>query len=212
MSAVKSKRPRRFSTLRIFANEDASTGLEGHLVRMIGLTALLALAIAAAPAYAAEYTDCNKETSKEGGGNGIQVCTQLINTGRWKGLELARLYSNRSLAYTKAEKLDSALADADRAIRISPDYVFAYDNRGEIKRMRGDFDSAIVDFNTAIRLDPEFLAAYLDRGTTFNQMGNRKSARADFQTVLDMKGKDRAVDKWAKTRAQELLDELGSGD
>ncbi len=104
------------------------------------------------------------------------------------------------------------MADADRAIRISPDYVFAYDNRGEIKRMRGDYDSAVADFNTAIRLDPEFLSAYLDRGSTFKEMGNRKSARADFQTVLDMKGKGRAVDGWAKKRAQELLDELGSGD
>jgi tetratricopeptide (TPR) repeat protein len=179
-------------------------------VRNIVLGLLLAIVAAVAPARAAEYTDCNKETSKDGGGNGIAVCTGLINSGRWKGLELARLYSNRSLAYTKAEKLDQALADADRAIRISPDYVFAYDNRGEIKRMRGDYDSAIVDYNTAIRLDPDFLAAYLDRGSTFKEMGNRKSARADFQAVLDMKGKGRAVDEWAKKRAQELLDELGS--
>lgn len=179
---------------------------------MIVWAALLAVAAAATPADAAEYTDCNKETSKDGGGNGVAVCTQLINSGRWKGLELARLYSNRSLAYTKADKLDQALADADRAIRISPDYVFAYDNRGEIKRMRGEYDAAIVDFNMAIRLDPDFLAAYLDRGTAFKEMGDRRSARADFQTVLDMKGKGRAVDEWAKQRARELLDELGSGD
>src|ERR1043166_1527131 len=130
----------------------------GDIVRILVLTAFLAIA-AAMPAGAAEYTDCNKETSKDGGGKGIAVCTQLINSGRWKGLELARLYSNRSLAYTKAEKLDQALADVDRAIRISPDYVFAYDNRGEIKRMRGEYDAAIVDFNMAIRLDPDFLAA-----------------------------------------------------
>jgi len=179
-------------------------------VRIVVLAVLVSALAAATPARAAEYTDCNKETSKDGGGNGVAVCTGLINSGRWKGLELARLYSNRSLAYTKAEKLDQALADADRAIRISPDYVFAYDNRGEIKRMRGDFDSAIVDFNTAIRLDPEFLAAYLDRGSTFKEMGNRKSARADFQTVIEMKGKGRAVDEWAKKRAQELLEELGN--
>ena len=58
----------------------------------------------------------------------------------------------------------------------------------------------------------ELVAAYLDRGTAFKEMGNRGSARADFQTVLDMKGKGRAVDEWAKKRAQELLDELGSSD
>jgi tetratricopeptide (TPR) repeat protein len=182
-------------------------------VRTIVLAALLAIMTASPPAHAADqYTDCNKETSKDGGGNGVAVCTRLINSGRWKGLELARLYSNRSLAYTKAEKLDQALADADRAIRLSPDYVFAYDNRGEIKRMRGDYASAIGDFDTAIRLDPDFLAAYLDRGTAFKAMGNAKSARADFQAVLDMTGKGRAVDEWAKTRARELLDDLGKDD
>jgi tetratricopeptide (TPR) repeat protein len=177
-------------------------------MRIIVLTAFLALA--SLPAHAAEYTDCNKETSKDGGGNGVAVCTQLINTGRWKGLELARLYSNRSLAYTKADKLDQALSDADRAIRISPDYVYAYDNRGEIKRMRRDYDGAIQDFNKAIELDPDFLAAYLDRGTAFKEMGDRNTARADFQAVLDRPGKGRAVDKWAKERAQVLLDELGN--
>jgi tetratricopeptide (TPR) repeat protein len=178
-------------------------------VRTVILTAFLAIA-AAMPAGAAEYTDCNKETSKDGGGKGIAVCTQLINSGRWKGLELARLYSNRSLAYTKAEKLDQALADADRAIKISPDYVFAYDNRGEIKRMRGEYDAAIADYNMAIRLDPDFLAAYLDRGTALKEKGDRQGARADFQTVLKMQGKGRAVDEWAKKRARELLDELGN--
>ena len=179
-------------------------------MRIIVLAALLTVIAASPPAHAADqYTDCYKASSEEGGGDGVAICTRLINSGRWKGLELARLHSNRSLAYIKAEKLDFALSDADRAIRISPDYVFAYDNRGEIKRMRGDYDSAIVDFNTAIRLDPNFLAAYIDRGTTFKAMGNTKSARADFRTVLEMSGKGRAVDEWAKTRARELLDELG---
>jgi tetratricopeptide (TPR) repeat protein len=181
-------------------------------VRIIVLAALLAITAASLPAHGAEYTDCNKAASEDGGGDGVAVCTRLINSGRWKGLELARLYSNRSLAYTKADKLDLALADADRAIRISPDYVFAYDNRGEIKRMRGDYASAIVDFNTAVRLDPDFLAAYLDRGSTFKAMGNAKSARADFQTVLNMQGKGRPVDEWAKKRARELLDDLGKDD
>ena len=96
------------------------------------------------------------------------------------------------------------------AIRIAPDYVFAYDNRGEIKRMRKDYDGAIVDYNKAIQLDPEFVAAYLDRGSAFKEMGNRKSARADFQAVLDMKGKGRPIDEWAKKRARELIDELGT--
>src|ERR1043166_726163 len=210
MSPAKSKRADRrradfqrsgFSLRRSIENARSrpapagATKPRGHRVRRIVLAAFLAI-VAATPAGAAEYTDCNKETSKDGGGKGIAVCTQLINSGRWKGLELARLYSNRSLAYTKAEKLDQALADVDRAIRISPDYVFAYDNRGEIKRMRGEYDAAIVDFNMAIRLDPDFLAAYLDRGTAFKEMGNRKSARADFQTVLDMKGKGGGVDEW----------------
>ena len=180
-------------------------------MRTIMLAAFLAIAAADFPAHAADqYTDCSKEAGKDDGGDAGAVCGRLISSGRYKGVELARLYSNRALGYTKADKLDLALADVNRAIQIDPKYVFAYDNRGEIKRLRKDYDGAIVDYNKAIQLDPEFVAAYLDRGTAFKEMGNRKSARADFQAVLDMKGKGRPIDVWAKNRARELLDELGN--
>jgi hypothetical protein len=50
---------------------------------VIVLTALVASVAAATPAHAAEYTDCNKETSQDGGGNGVAVCTLCVPKTRF---------------------------------------------------------------------------------------------------------------------------------
>jgi tetratricopeptide (TPR) repeat protein len=107
---------------------------------------------------------------------------------------------------------EDSMADLDRALKLVPYYNYALNQRGEVWRLKGEFDKAIVDFNAAIRADPDFLAAYLDRATAFKDMGNRKSARADYKAVLDLPGKGRAIDRWAKDRARTLLDELGADD
>lgn len=176
------------------------------------LAAATLLDVARMPAFSLDYLDCNTEASKEQGGRGVEVCSQLIATRRWTGLELARLYSNRSLAYQKRDKLDLALDDANQAIKLAPNYVYAYDNRAEIKRMRKQYDAALADFGTAIRLDPEFLSAYYDRGETYREMGDRKRARADYETVGRLPGKGRSIDVWAKDKAREALAALGAGD
>ena len=47
---------------------------------------------------------------------------------------------------------DGAIADYNQAIKINPNYALAYNNRGNIKRTKGDIDGAIADFDRAIKL------------------------------------------------------------
>ena len=180
-------------------------------MRIVVLAAMLALTALVRPAYAFEFLDCFKAATANSEDK-IHICTRLINTGRWKGKDLATLLGNRALGYLKDGNYEDSMTDLDRALALVPNYNYALDQRGEVWRLKGEYDKAIVDFNAAIRADPDFLAAYLDRATAFKNMGNRKSARADYQAVIDLPGKDRAIDRWAKDRARKLLDELGKDD
>jgi tetratricopeptide (TPR) repeat protein len=160
----------------------------------------------AADDYLACY-NATKDTSKTE--NSIAICTRLIDSGRWNGLELARLISNRAATYILAKKLDLAMADLDRVVAIAPDYVFAYDHRGDVWRLRGNNDKAIAEYTKAIKIDPNFLSAYYDRGQIYEAIKDLDKARADYQTAVDKPGDGRPLDAWAKDQARKALDRLG---
>jgi tetratricopeptide (TPR) repeat protein len=180
-------------------------------MRLFFVSIVLALVALSRPVYADDdYRDCFKaSTDAKQTDGGIAICTRLIKTGRWNGLDLARLISNRAALYIKAEKLDLAMADLDRVVAITPDYVFAYDNRGEVWRLRGNNEKAILEYDKAIKIDPNFLSAYYDRGQTYEAMKDNAKARADYQATLDTPGSGRPIDTWAKDQARKALDRLG---
>ena len=60
--------------------------------------------------------------------------------------------------------LDGALADFNKAIELKPDYVNAYDARGNVRSKKGDLDGALADYNKAIGLNPTNFNAYDNRG------------------------------------------------
>jgi tetratricopeptide (TPR) repeat protein len=173
------------------------------------LACTFAVALMALPARAEEYSDCYRATTdKSLTERGVDICTRLIDSGRWKGEELAQLFNNRGLLYIKLDKLDLAINDLRQALKNNPKDAHAYDNLGDIWYTRRDYDKAVVEYNNAIRVDPTFIGAYYNRGRAFEAMGNLRSARADYQAVLDMPSQDRAIDRWAKGKARDALDRL----
>jgi len=94
-------------------------------------------------------------------------------------------------------------------VRADPTYPFAYDNRGDVWRLRKQFDRAIVEYNEALRRDPDFISSYVNRGMAFEEMGNKLSAKADYEAVLKMPNKGRPIDKWAREMAESQLKKLG---
>lgn len=178
---------------------------------LAGLFAIIG--VAGAPVHAADvYTDCYKYTTDDAAvAKGITVCTRLINSGRYKGEDLARLMGNRANGYIKQKKYDLALADAKRSISIKPDYVFSYDHLGEVLRLKGDTAGALEAYATALRLDPTFIAAHYDRGVLYEQQGDVQKAKAEYERTLSEPGKNRPLDDWAKREAQKALDRLARG-
>lgn len=177
-------------------------------LRVIVASLIIAISGAAsAPAVADTDELCFKATLETKGDNAIRLCGSFISSKKPTGQTLARALNNRGLGHMKNNQLDRAMEDFNHALRISPKYVFALDNRADVWRLKGQLDRAIADYNEVIRIDPKFASAYVNRGQAFADLKNFESARADYRTALAQKG-DRAIDNWARKRARTLLDEL----
>ena len=74
-----------------------------------------------------------------------------------------------------------AVADYTSAIRLMPDYVDAYNNRGLSKFALGDNKSAAEDYCKAIELNPEYADAYYNYGIVKYEMGDTKGACAEWE-------------------------------
>ena len=65
--------------------------------------------------------------------------------------------------YAKGD-YDRAITDFTEAIRIKPDHVHAWQNRGWAYWLKGDLDKALADMNQKVKLDPEVTNGYTKRG------------------------------------------------
>ena len=149
----------------------------------IGLILLGAwLSVAALGAAAAEAERCRARSGTPAALVGD--CTAAIESGRFQGRDLARLYNGRAVGYHLAGVLDRAVADYDAAIRQDNNFADAYANRGNAYQLARRYDRAIIDYDTAIWLKPGFAEAYFNRGKVFVAKGYWIRAVADFDQFL----------------------------
>ncbi len=78
------------------------------------------------------------------------------------------------------------IKDYTEAIRIKPDFAWAYNNRGIACKAKGDLDGAIKDYTKAIHLKPDYAVAYRNRGVAWESKGDYYSAIADYQKSIDL--------------------------
>jgi tetratricopeptide (TPR) repeat protein len=76
----------------------------------------------------------------------------------------AEAYYNRGVAYYDKGLYRQAIADFDKAIRLSPGYAKAYYSRGLAYLDEEQYDWAIADFDKAIELQPGYVEAIRGRG------------------------------------------------
>ena len=80
--------------------------------------------------------------------------------------------------------LDSALADANEAIRRSPMSAALYNNRGLVWYDKDQYDKAIADYNEAIRVDPQYAFAYHNRANAWCAKREYNKAIADYNECI----------------------------
>lgn len=76
--------------------------------------------------------------------------------------------------------------DLDNVIRLAPDFVYGYYNRGNVLSMLKDYRAALADYDKAIELNPDFAEAYFNRGLTRIFLGNNKQGIADLSKAGEL--------------------------
>lgn len=76
--------------------------------------------------------------------------------------------------------------DLDEVIRLAPDFVYAYYNRGNILAAMKDYRAALADYSKAIELDSRFADAYFNRGLTNIFLGNNTQGIRDLSKAGEL--------------------------
>ena len=76
--------------------------------------------------------------------------------------------------------------DYDMAIKINPEFVYAYFNRANLRCALRDYRAAITDYTEAINRDPEFAEAYFNRGLARLSQGDTKRGIADLSKAGEL--------------------------
>lgn len=93
--------------------------------------------------------------------------------------------SNRGNARVSQNKLEDAIADYNKAVKLAPSATDPYLNRGTALEGLGKWEDAIADYNHVLELDPKDAMAYNNRGNAEAGLGQWESAIADYRKAAD---------------------------
>ena len=138
---------------------------------------------------------------------GLNACTRMINSGRFKDKVLAAIYRARGSWKQKKGELDASLADYGISIRLEPDNVESYDYRADVYQQQGDLDRALADYDHATRINPTYAAAYYSRGLIYEKKGDIGKARTEYNSAIVVPTVNR-IAQWAQDNARARLKAL----
>jgi Flp pilus assembly protein TadD len=109
----------------------------------------------------------------------------LFNHSLQATKDSALAHYNYGLALFSEGKIEQAINQYDKAIRITPNVV-VYFNRGLAYANISKYQNAIDDFTTAIHLKPDY-ATYYNRANAYATIGRYQNAIDDFDKALHLK-------------------------
>ncbi|MFC1997045.1 tetratricopeptide repeat protein [Chloroflexota bacterium] len=72
------------------------------------------------------------------------------------------------------------------AIRLDPEFEYAFNNRGLSYDDLGQHERAIADYDKAIQIDPELALAYNNRGSSYADLGQHERAITDHDKAIEI--------------------------
>jgi tetratricopeptide (TPR) repeat protein len=88
-------------------------------------------------------------------------------------------FNGRCFARALQGKLQPALVDCNKALKISPNDPYTLDTRGYVNLRLGNYDAAIADYDDAIAQE-KFPESYFGRGVAKLRLGNKTGGNADI--------------------------------
>ena len=90
-------------------------------------------------------------------------------------------------AYSAIQDFQNAIEQYSEAIKLNPEYTYAYTNRGIAKDILGQRERAIEDFDIAISIDPKNYKAYNGRASSKVDLDRNEEAITDFDAAIRIK-------------------------
>jgi len=120
----------------------------------------------------------------------IASYTKLINSERYNGSDLARLYWDRGRQYTALRHFEKANQDLSSAIGLKPAYINAYLLRASVRATLQKYKGAYLDYARVLELDPNNLNVFKYRGALNFVLGKFADAVNDYKRYLRIKPDD----------------------
>jgi hypothetical protein len=82
--------------------------------------------------------------------------------------------------------LPGAIAALDQVVRLDPNNIEAFNERGSLYIMQRDFLAAVADFRQTVQLDPNFAGGYYNQGIAYLRSGSPREAQANFKKAAEL--------------------------
>jgi len=92
----------------------------------------------------------------------------------------------RGNEYLDSRHLSVALDYYDQAIKIDPNYAYAWNNKGIALSNLGKYDEAIECHDRAIKIDPNYADAWNNKGVSLRKIGQQKDADRCFTKAREL--------------------------
>jgi Flp pilus assembly protein TadD len=87
-------------------------------------------------------------------------------------------------------------------IRLDPNNLYAFNERGSLYLQQQNFLSAVVDFRQTVQLDPNFAEGYYNQGWAQLRSGDPRAAAANFRKAAALFKSQGKTEKYKATKEQ----------
>ena len=98
----------------------------------------------------------------------------------------SQVYNLYAFTLHYLEKFDAAVEYWSKAIKINPNYIEAYNGRGNAFIKLHNLDEAIINFNQAIKINPNYFEAYNNLGNAFINLEKLNQAMASYDKAINI--------------------------
>jgi tetratricopeptide (TPR) repeat protein len=99
----------------------------------------------------------------------------------------ALAHGNLGFALYQEKRVDDAIVELERALKLLPIYVEAHNALGVVLLGKGRVDEALAQFDIAIKLRPDDPRGHYNRATAVPRKGDTPAAIAEYETALRLK-------------------------
>jgi predicted O-linked N-acetylglucosamine transferase (SPINDLY family) len=90
------------------------------------------------------------------------------------------------MVYQALRNFGEAIVSYDKALALNPDFIDAYNNRGNALKDLGRYEESLLSYEKALALKPDYFLVYSNRGNVLIELDRLEEALEDFTRALSL--------------------------